>query len=279
MSSTHSLGCPRTPTHPSGRAQGATIAQIKLGIDRGVLYLDGGWQSLVDGLERAATHAGVRIMRGAQVTAIARDGRGVSGSLASGERVSARAVILCTGPTTARTLLGDLSIGGLLALHAACLDVGLSKLPRPERLFALGIDRPTYFSVHSASARLAEAGMTIHTMKYLDPGEPHDAAADERELEEMLDLVQPRWRDHVTARRFLPSLVSTNALVEPAARRPGVDAAGMEGAFLAGDWVGSEGMLADAAMASARAAAERAIAHVASVRTRGAARANMMASS
>jgi len=258
-----------TYANAPGRASaGATIAQIRLSLEHGVLYLHGGWQTLVDGLERAARAAGAEVLTGRQVASVRRDGRSLVVSTEPGEPLRSRSVIVCAGPTTARTLLGVDSLGGTLALRAACLDVGLSELPRPDHLFALGIDRPTYFSVHSASARLADAGATLHVMKYLDPSEPHDAAADERELEEMLDRLQPGWRDRVTARRFLPGVVTTHALVEAAAHRPGVDSCSTEGVFVAGDWVGDEGMLADAALASARVASRMAIAHVAGVRER-----------
>jgi len=174
-------------------------------------------------------------------------------------------VVVATGPATARKLLGarapDLG-GDLTTIHTACLDVGLAAPPHPERLFALGTDRPTYFSVHSASAHLAEKGATIHLMKYLHPDEAHHARDDESELEGVLDLVQPGWRDVLVTRRFLPNLVASNALVAAGQRRPEVDATGAPGAFIAGDWVGGTGMLLDAALASAKQAAERAIAHV-----------------
>ena len=96
-------------------------------------------------------------------------------------------------------------------------------------------------------------------MKYLEPAIATDPSSDERELEELLTLVQPGWKERTTARRFLPRLVSTNALVEASTLRPEVDATGIEGAFIAGDWVGPEGMLLDAALASAREASNRAI--------------------
>ena len=50
---------------------------------------------------------------------------------------------------------------------AACLDVALRSLPNPKRTFALGIDVPIYFSVHSQWAQLApKGGALIHTIKY-----------------------------------------------------------------------------------------------------------------
>jgi phytoene dehydrogenase-like protein len=149
---------------PDRASAGATIAQIRRGIDPGVLYLDGGWQTLVSGLERAAERAGATIARGAPVVSIRRDAGALTAVCTGGERIAAHAAIVCTGPAAARSILGDGALGGCLPLHAACLDVGLAELPRPDRLFALGIDRPTYFSVHSASARLAETGATLHVM-------------------------------------------------------------------------------------------------------------------
>jgi len=79
-------------------------------------------------------------------------------------------------------------------------------------------------------------------------------------LEETLDMMQPGWRGAVVARRFLPAITVSNALVTAAQgglkgrQRP--DVPGVEGLYVAGDWVGPEGMLADAGMASAKLAAE-----------------------
>ncbi|HEX3770351.1 MAG TPA: FAD-dependent oxidoreductase [Polyangiaceae bacterium] len=254
---------------PSRMSAGATIAQIRRAMSPGVLYLDGGWQTLVDGLEKAARGAGVRIVRDATVSSMVHGEPNDAAParheavLKSGERVAGRAVVLATGPQTARSLAGPGAApfsAGLLPSHAACLDVGLASLPRPERLVVFGLDRATYFSVHSASARLAERGATIHLMKYLDPEEGGDgAAAAERELEDLADRVQPGWRAVTVTRRFLPNLVSSNATVLAGARRPAVDAAGVAGVYLAGDWVGETGMLGDTVMASARAAAEAVI--------------------
>jgi hypothetical protein len=90
--------------------------------------------------------------------------------------------------------------------------VGLARLPSPRATFALGIDRPLYLSVHSASADLAPAGgAMIHVLKYLPTG-GGDAKADERELEGLLDLIQPGWREAVVEHRFLPSMMVTNDL-------------------------------------------------------------------
>src|SRR5207247_1465852 len=55
-----------------------------------------------------------------------------------------------------------------IPVRVASLDVALSRLPHPGARVAFGIDRPLYFSVHSAVARLAPAGgATIHVARYL----------------------------------------------------------------------------------------------------------------
>src|SRR5262249_48712432 len=121
-------------------------------------------------------------------------------------------------------------------------DVGLRRLPEPETWAAFALDRPLYLSVHSHWARLAPAGSAlIHVLRYLrseEQGRPED----ERELEGLLDLVQPGWRDEVVVRRFMPNLVVAGALPSVAweqregPRGPAVP--GADGLFVAGDWVG-----------------------------------------
>ncbi|HEY9855696.1 MAG TPA: FAD-dependent oxidoreductase, partial [Stenomitos sp.] len=195
--------------------------------------------------------------------------------LSDGRTIEADAIVLAVGPAAAAKLLSGAPQEALQGwaeaarpVHAACLDLGLSRLTCPEALFALGIDQPMYYSVHSASARLAPpGGAVVHVAKYLDPDMPSAPASDERVLEELMDAVQPGWREHVVVRRFLPKMLVSNAL--PTATlggfsgRPGPAVPGVEGLFVAGDWVGPRGMLADAAMASAEAAAEAAVRHAA----------------
>jgi hypothetical protein len=86
---------------------------------------------------------------------------------------------------------------------------------------------------------------------------------DERELEDLMDLIQPGWRERVAHRRFLPDMTVMNWL--PAAQeggtqgRPGPRVPDAPGLFVAGDWVGGEGFLVDAALASAKEAARLAV--------------------
>ena len=253
---------------PARMSAEVAVTQLKLAV-RGVLYLDDGWQTLVDGLRRAAEGVGARIVTNAKVASIIEEDGAVRGvRLEDGTSTATSAVILANGPKAASGLAKDPSLLAWVErarpVRAACLDLGLSRLPRPGALFSLGVDQPLYFSVHSAAARLAPDGAAmIHVAKYLAPDDDADSKATERELEEFVDLVQPGWRDALVQRRFLPAMdvVSALATAEGAglAGRPGHDAAGVRNLFLAGDWVGPEGWLSDASLASAQRAASLAL--------------------
>jgi phytoene dehydrogenase-like protein len=251
---------------PDRQSAGAVLKQLQLALAGGVEYLDNGWQVLVDGLRAVAERAGVTIVTGTRVAAVEHNGsvRGIR--LASGETRAAAAVIIAAGPAEAAALLqGNHPLNtwaeDAIPVRAACLDVGLSRLPRPRALFALGIDQPLYLSVHSATARLAPAGAaTIQVAKYLPGNALTDAKADEKELEALLDLVQPGWRTNVVERRFLPRMTVSHALTTAAVGgtvgRPGPEVPGITDLYVVGDWVGPDGMLADTSLASARRAVE-----------------------
>lgn len=251
---------------------GAALDQLRTALAGNVLYLDGGWQTIVEGLRRRAVDHGAAIRTGARVVAVDADGAGVAVRLADGEAVWGRVAVLAVEPEAVRGLL-DLPADGSFArwadgrrpIRAACLDLALDRLPRPRDRFALGLGRPLYYSVHSAAARLAPVGVAVvHVMRYLDGDATGPGEGVERELEGFLDRLQPGWREHVRQRRFLPAMTVAHALPDAEAGglagRPGVGASGRPGVFLAGDWVGAEGMLADAAAASAAEAAGRALA-------------------
>ena len=252
----------------------AAIQQLQTAQRAGVLYLHRGWQSLVDRLAEAARDAGVQIVGGARVAAVER-GPGVSAvRLHDGTRYAAQAVIVAAGPADAAALVEAAERTSLVQwahdaapVFVASLDLALRHLPRPRALFAVGIDRPMYFSVHSATAQLAPDGRAlVHAAMYLGSEAAVDRHSVRREIEALVDLVQPGWRDAVVRARFLPHLRVAHDL--PAAAhggltgRPGPQVPEVPGLFVAGDWVGPRGMLADASLASAHAAAEAAWAHV-----------------
>jgi phytoene dehydrogenase-like protein len=271
---------------PAQLSAAAGLRQLKVGFS-GALYVHGGWQTMVDDLRARAEALGARIVRGARVAEIElaagalppteEQAAGHSGAaravravrLADGRRYEVGATILAVPPQKASALVDGGQQAALarwaaqaVPIRAATLDVGLRRVPRPDAWFALGLDRPLYLSVHSRWARLAPEGSgLIHVMRYLGPS-PSGGAEDERELEGLLDLVQPGWRDEVILRRFMPEITVGGALPSVSweqregPRGPAVP--GADGLFVAGDWVGPDGMLADRAIQSGAWAGEAA---------------------
>lgn len=242
---------------------GAAIDQLKLTFAGNVWYIDGGWQSLIDGLRARATEHGALVRTGATAEAVETDEDGVTVRLSGGEVIRGRAAVLAVAPKAACKLL-DLPANAPLSrwaadavpLKAACLDVVLDKLPRPDQRFSIGLDRPLYFSVHSAAAKLAPDGVVVlHLMKYLKGDDTTPAKVLEAELETFLDKLQPGWQAFVRTRRFLPGMTVAHGFPTAAdgglSGRPGVSVQDRPNVFLAGDWVGSRGMLVDASAASA----------------------------
>lgn len=241
---------------PNEVSGGAVLDQIAAG-NHGVLYLDHGWQSLVDALADRALEAGASIRTQVKVERVEEDENGVRILTKAGEELRADCAVLAVPPNQVRLL--NVAFNGietdLVPSRLASLDLGLTYLPLPARRFALGIDDPYYLSVHSATASLAPEGAAlVHVARYIAPEEDLKPAELEAELEAVVDLVQPGWREAVAERLFRPNLTVTHTI--PLARngglkgRPAVANEGRLRLFLAGDWVGDTGMLADAAIAS-----------------------------
>lgn len=238
------------------------MEQIQLVLADNVRYLDGGWQTLVDGLRHRIEEAGGQIRSGMRVTGITEEPGAVSLALADGRQLEATAVIVATSPRIASRLLPDnatlrAAAASAVPVRAATLDVALRRLPRPDRAVVFGVDRPLYLSTHSEVGKLApEGGALIHLAKYLGSGEEATAEA-EQEMLDLLDRAQPGWREELVTRRFLRQNTVVNCLPGPGGlqTRPGVRVRGSDRVFLAGDWVGPDGWLADGSLASGREAA------------------------
>ena len=224
-----------------------------MALGENVLYLDGGWQQLVDALGEQLWDRGVAL-HCERATRIERDRRpGATGWVVHTSASQHRAtsvVVASGGPDAAAALLPvDLDRSGLgEPATAACLELAVDR--PPTHRFLLGLDDPLYLSVHSDAARLGPEGLhVVQVMRYgartSDEDRPqlwaHAAAAG---IEQ----------SHVVASRFLHRMVVTGGIPVAASGglsgRPPVRVPGHDGLLLAGDWVGDVGMLGDAAMAS-----------------------------
>jgi len=253
---------------PGRLCAGAGVAQLAHGM-RGVDYLHGGWQQLVDALAERARAAGVQVETNVRVTGLVQRHGRVLGVRTKAGVEPAEAVVVTSGPKPLRRWLDDVKgaepvarfLDDAMPARLACLDVALRRLPRAVRGQApcdliLGVDEPIYASVHSAHVELAPAGgAVVHLARYLAPDESPDGARGR--LEEALEVMQPGYAEEVEVVRYRPRMVATTDV--PVA---GVGLTGrpssrvVSGLYVAGDWVGPEGMLADAVFASARAASD-----------------------
>ncbi|MEA2162587.1 MAG: hypothetical protein QOK37_714 [Thermoanaerobaculia bacterium] len=262
---------------PDLQSASAALAHVRLAL-RGVVYIDEGWQKIVDSLHSAAVASGVNFVTSSRVVSVDHEDGAVRGvelggleiednkdtiSIVmpdmsdpdKGTRIPASTVLLAVDPSTARELVPGIDWPRSSAVMMSSLDVALSRLPEPRNTFAMGIDKPFYFSVHSAWAQLTpKGGALLHAARYGEGGK-------EDELEAIVDEMQPGWRDLVVHRRFLPSMTVSNALAQPEGKAPRVGAVTpIKGLYVAGDWVDEGGILSDAAFASARVAAKAIIA-------------------
>ena len=248
---------------------GAALTQLRL-VMRGVIYIDEGWQKLVDALHSSAVAAGVNFVTSSRVVRVNHDGAvheieigGLEYETQTetqsyllppagdvhGTRLATDTVLLAVDPESARELMGKVTWPEMTPVILSTLDVALSRLPQPKKTFAVGIDRPLYYSVHSRWAQLTpKGGALIHVARY--------GGGDQAELEALLDEMQPGWRDSVVHCRFLPSMTVSNALMRPAPATRPTAVTPIRGLYLAGDWVGDKGLLSDAALASARDSAK-----------------------
>jgi phytoene dehydrogenase-like protein len=250
---------------PEHQSAGAAIEQLQLAVKGNVLYLDRGWQTIVDALREKAVGGGVSVKTAAPAVTLERVGSRVTGvQLSDGTRMAADAVIVTGMPSDVDALANTTFAAALPPpVRLATLDIALRSLPNPRRLVAFGVDTPVYFSVHSAVAALAPSGgALLHVSQYLRPDQQADHRV-EGALEALVDDLQPGWRQMLEAKYYRPNLTVTNAEVTAAQGgmrgRPAVRVDEYDNVFIAGDWVGAGGQLSDAAAASAVEAAEAAV--------------------
>ena len=244
------------------------VTRLQRSLKHPIHYVEGGWQTLVDGLRQAAEQAGVRIVSGQGVTAVEHwSGRVEGVRLRDGSTLPAHAVVVATDPRDAAKLVDDGAFPSLRAIvdtlvpaRIACLDVALRHLPSSRYYIVQDLERPRFLTTQSVYASIAPAGgALVSTFKQLDPARPSDPDEDERDLEDLLDVTLPGWRGALIERVYLPRIEAVGALPTVTsgglAGRPGSRVPGLANLYLAGDWIGSEGFLVDASMASARQAA------------------------
>lgn len=222
----------RSPRFSAGTA----IRQVRASLSN-VLYLDEGWQSLVDALAARAVERGVQIVVGTRVDDVF--------------ELDADVVVLAVAPEVVEKMCG-VDFGPRRPTQMATMDFVMPTPPSSPRN-TFDVDRGIFLSFHPNGAG--------HCGMYLDPFVDRELSEVRGAIEDVLDLAQPGWREHVEHVRFLPQM-NVNEWF-PDFTDGGIRARPDERldahTFIAGDWVGDEGLLADAAIASASRAAKLAL--------------------
>jgi hypothetical protein len=233
----------RTATYawPVDPLDGPTVARQVLLALRGVLYLDGGWQTLVDGLLGRADALGVQVLPGEEALEVSDGLRTATGAPRRRSRRVGPAGAVLAAPRRAARLVCPRA----------------HELPRSRRPVAPRAGRgargggsPCTCRSTPAQPRSRPRGQRlIHLGRYLAPGEEPDRA----ELEQLADRVVPGWREGMGLQRYTPALTVVHALpIAGVARTPAqLDS----GVWVVGDAVDAPGLLADAVAASAAQAA------------------------
>lgn len=234
----------------------------------GVVYVDGGWQSLVDGLAARCEQAGIVVRTGCAVGAVRMSSGRVVGVDVDGRGVAADAVVLATPPAVSAALVpGSAALRDAAAAAVpaclACLDVVLERRPAPGAPYlTMGVDTPIHAVMHSDVASFGD-GAVLHAHRYLPLGDVPGATRGE--VERVVDVAFDGWREHVRQARWLPRMVVMHDTPRVDHRRAEPAATGVAGLWQCGDHVGDD-VLLDAALASAEQAAHHVLAHLSLVR-------------
>ncbi|HDR7646969.1 TPA: FAD-dependent oxidoreductase [Bacillus mycoides] len=258
----------RTTTYtyaPTMQLASSVLKQIQLSMKEGVLYVDGGWETIITNLRGIANTSGVQFLAKKHVLKIEHCEGKQRIHCFDDEVFEAGAVIVTTPPKEASKIIKGTEGTSLqkwseqsIQVTVAALDIGLKRLPNPLHHFALGLDQPIFFTNQSRAAKLSEDGaLVVSLIKYHNPmleiNHFHD---DQEQLENTMELLHSNWKREVVAQQYLPKITVVHDFPHiDRVEKPGPNIAGMPGVYVAGDWAGHDEILADAAVASGKRAA------------------------
>jgi phytoene dehydrogenase-like protein len=242
------------------------ISHVKIAMG-GVLYLDGGWQTIIDQLHNKAVTLGVQIQSRTgvkQIEPVEHDYFKLV--LANNDEIHGKYVICTSGPHELNKMLGEKIshpqrefFSQITTVRGATLDVALTQLPNPRQLFAMGITDPYYFSVHSNYARLSDdtKNSILHVFKYHHSDDHIDGNKIRIELEQFLERLQPGWQKHIITSRFIPQITVNQRLPQIGdEQKLSRFKTEIPGLYIAGDWASFDSILSAGAVNSGKQAAE-----------------------
>ncbi|GAE29656.1 phytoene desaturase family protein [Alkalihalobacillus hemicellulosilyticus] len=227
----------------------------------GTLYIDGGWQQIMKQLHERALLSNSTVQTDTTVTKLEMNDQQQWQIKTSNQETHVSNFVLYTG---APERLGQItnhplngSIPPIIPIKGAAYDIALSTLPDRRQLFALDLTDSFYYSVHSTYAKLGDHDhIVLHLFKYLHPTEDKNTQKVKEELEQFLEKLQPNWKQHVKASRFMPNITVNQRLPQL-----GEDhyfnnqETELSRLYVAGDWADPQLILAEGAINSGKNAA------------------------
>lgn len=248
---------------------GPVLDAVKRAFKNGVIYVDRGWQQMVDKLQIQAEKYGVKFMK----HTIAKEIELINGHVHriivnEGEILEVKNVISTLSPKDTFNLIRDAKKTHLRIWKdqarpstAACLNLSLKNLPT-KRNVALGIDIPIFYSNQSAVANLSDNGTKVmHLIKY-NGTSSSDSKLDYELLIETMNKIHPGWQKEVVNEQYLPNMTVAYDFshIHREDPFPGPSVPEIPGLFVAGEWTCQNNeMLFDAAAGSAKRAAKAVI--------------------
>ncbi|MCC3357835.1 phytoene desaturase family protein [Bacillus sp. REN16] len=254
-----------TYTHaPELQQARAVLRQLQRSLKTGVIYVDGGWETIVSDLRKKAENLGVKIRNHSRVESVENRHPLKTIHFANGETIDAENVILAVPPNEACRLIENSSLSlwkeQAVPITASALDLCLTHLPNPDHQFVLGLDQPIFFTNESRAAKVCKKGnVVVHVVRYHDPSCPdYDPHANKEQMEETMDLLHPGWRNALLTQQFLPKITVVYDFPRVDRLGPaGPEVPSTQGLYIAGDWASHEELLADGAVASGKRAAAK----------------------
>lgn len=196
----------RTTTYtfaPTIQLASSVLKQIQLSIKEGVLYVDGGWETIITKLRDIANNVGVQFLAKKHVLEIEHDEDKQRIHCFDDDVFEVGTVIVTSPPKEACKIIKGTEGTSLhrwseqsVPVTVAALDIGLRRLPNPTHQFALGLDQPIFFTNQSRAARLSEDGsIAVSLIKYHNPAlEMNHIHEDKEQLESAMELLHPNWK-------------------------------------------------------------------------------------
>ncbi|SET84658.1 Phytoene dehydrogenase-related protein [Oceanobacillus limi] len=233
------------------------VHHLKLALG-GVIYLNYGWQSIVDQLYTQAVNHDVQFKLQSSVKQIVLDNKPIK-ILLNEDVIHTNYIIFTGNPYHLRQLIPSKNsllehfLDSSVPIQAATMDIALQKLPRPNHSFALSLDQPYYYSLHSKFATLSteEKSHILHVLKYDKTIEKIDHREIQYELENFLERNQPGWRQHVINQRFLPK-ITVNQRIPRHDDHLLLNHMKSKKLYMAGDWASQTSMLSEAAITTGK---------------------------